>query len=168
MKMKLFFSAICLIVLVSCNNSADDKETKEDTMTMNHSEMDHSAATSGDVPPVPVVPEGAKVVFSNLKDNAIISSPFTLEMGVQGMHIDSAGLVKQASGHHHLIIDGPDSLATGIIVPKDSVNIHFGNAQTEYELKLLPGKHKLTLQLEDGLHRSYGSKLSASIMVNVK
>lgn len=168
MKMKLFFSAICIVVLASCNNSADDKEAKEDTMAMDHSTMDHSATATGDVPPVPVVPEGAKVVFSNLKDNATISSPFTLQMGVEAMDIDSAGLIRQASGHHHLIIDGPDSLATGSIVPKDSVNIHFGNAQTEYELKLTPGKHKLTLQLADGLHRSYGSKLAASIMVTVK
>lgn len=165
--MKLFFSAICFVVLFSCNNSGNDKETKEDTMTMDHTTMDHSA-TTGEVPPIPAIPEGAKVIFSNLKNNATISSPFTLEMGVEGMHIDSAGLVRQASGHHHLMIDGPDSLATGTIVPKDSVNIHFGNAQTEYELKLTPGKHKLTLQLADGLHRSYGSKLAASIMVNVK
>lgn len=165
--MKLFFSAICFVVLASCNNSGDDKDTKKDTMVMDHSNMDHSA-TTGEVPPIPVIPEGAKVLFANLKDNATISSPFTLEMGVEAMHIDSAGLVRPASGHHHLIIDGPDSLATGTIVPKDSVNIHFGNAQTEYELKLTPGKHKLTLQLADGLHRSYGGKLSASLTVNVK
>lgn len=165
--MKLFFSAICFVVLASCNNAADKNETKEDTMTMDHSGMDH-LSTTGEVPPIPAIPEGAKVLFSNLKDNAIISSPFTLQMGVEAMHIDSAGLVRPSSGHHHLIIDGPDSLATGIIVPKDSVNIHFGNAQIEYELKLTPGKHKLTLQLADGLHRSYGSKLAASVTVHVK
>ena len=168
MKIKLFFPAICFIVLASCNNSADDKETKEDTVAMDHSTMDHSTTTTGNVPPIPAIPEGAKVVFGNLKNNATISSPFTLQMGVEAMEIDTAGLIRPASGHHHLIIDGPDSLAIGTIVPKDSVNIHFGNAQTEYELKLTPGKHKLTLQLADGLHRSYGSKLAASIMVNVK
>ncbi|MEO5947521.1 MAG: DUF4399 domain-containing protein [Chitinophagaceae bacterium] len=166
--MKLFFSAICFVLLASCNNSADDKETKKDSMTINHSTMDHSPNTTGDVPTVPAIPQGAKVVFGNLKNNATISSPFTLQMGVEEMDLDSAGLVRQASGHHHLIIDGPDSLASGTIVPKDSVNIHFGNAQTEYELKLTPGKHKLTLQFADGLHRSYGSKLAASVMVNVK
>ncbi len=169
MKMKLIFSSICFVVIASCNNSSEDKGKKEDSMAMDksHEAMNHSQP-SGEVPSIPEIPEGAKVFFKNLKDNATISSPFTLQMGTDVMSIDSAGLVRPASGHHHLIIDGADSLAMGSIVPKDSVNIHFGNAQTEYELKLNPGKHKLTLQLADGLHRSYGGKLSASIIVTVK
>lgn len=162
--MKLLFSAICFLLIAGCNNSSEEKEQKGDTTT---TDMNH-APVSGEVPSIPEIPEGAKVVFSNLKNNATISSPFKLQMGVEGMSIDSTGPVKAGSGHHHLIIDGADSLAMGTIVPKDSVNIHFGNAQKEYELHLSPGKHKLTLQLADGLHRSYGSSLSATIMVNVK
>lgn len=162
--MKIFLSAICFVVMVSCNNSSEEKEQKGDTTAM---DMNH-APVSGELPSIPEIPDEAKVVFSNLKNNATISSPFMLQMGVEGMSIDSAGPVKAASGHHHLIIDGADSLAMGTIVPKDSVNIHFGNAQKEYELYLSPGKHKLTLQLADGLHRSYGSRLSTTIMVNVK
>lgn len=167
--MKLFFSAIFFLTIASCNNSSEDKEKKEDSMSMDksHEAMNHSQP-SGEVPSIPEIPDGAKVFFKNLKDNATISSPFILQMGADVMSIDSAGPVKPASGHHHLIIDGADSLIMGSIVPKDSVNIHFGNAQTEYELNLTPGKHKLTLQLADGLHRSYGGKLSATIMVNVK
>ncbi len=167
MKMKLFISAICFLMIASCNNAADDKEKKDDSTTMNHEGMDHGPV-SGGVPLIPEIPEGAKVVFSNLKDNATISSPFTLQMGVEVMKIDTAGPVIPGSGHHHLIIDGPDSLSMGSIVPKDSVNIHFGNAQTEYVLNLSPGKHKLTLQLADGLHRSYGGRLSTTVLVTVK
>ncbi len=169
MKMKLFIAAIFIGTLVSCNNAADDKGNETDTtkMEMDHDGMDHSPTTGG-VPAIPEIPEGAKVVFANLKDNATISSPFELQMGVEGMRIDTAGPVVAGSGHHHLIIDGADYLEKGSIVPKDSTNIHFGKGQTEYELILSPGKHKLTLQLADGLHRSYGEQLSASIMVNVK
>jgi hypothetical protein len=50
----------------------------------------------------------------------------------------------------------------------DSVHIHFGRGQTEKELSLPAGKHKLTLQFADGLHRSYGSKLASTITVTVK
>jgi hypothetical protein len=56
----------------------------------------------------------------------------------------------------------------GTVIPKDSTHLHFGKAQTETSLTLSPGKHKLTLQLADGLHRSYGSQLATSITVTVK
>jgi hypothetical protein len=82
--------------------------------------------------------------------------------------VDTANLVVAGSGHHHLFINAEDSLATGETIPKDSAHVHFGKGQTEYELSLPPGKYKLTLQLADGLHRSYGSKLAAHITVNVK
>jgi hypothetical protein len=82
--------------------------------------------------------------------------------------VDTAGPVVTGSGHHHLFIDAEDSLAAGTVVPADSIHIHFGKGQTEYALTLLPGKHKLTLQMADGLHRSYGGKLAATITVNVK
>ena len=163
---KLFFSAICFSLLTACNNSSGDKEKKEDTAM---TKMDHDMGPStGNVPTLPEVPEGAKVSFKNLKDEANISSPFKLEMGADVIRIDTAGPVVAGSGHHHLFIDAEDSLAAGEIVPKDASHVHFGKGQTEYELVLSPGKHKLTLQMADGLHRSYGSRLAATITVNVK
>lgn len=165
----LFYLAICFVMLASCNNAAKDKEKKEDTTAKGtiHDAMDHSTM-SGTVPEIPAIPEGAKVVFSNLKNNATITSPFKLQMGTEVIKIDTAGPVVAGSGHHHLFIDAEDSLAAGTIVPKDSTHIHFGKGQTEYELTLSPGKHKLTLQMADGLHRSYGGKLATTITVNVK
>jgi hypothetical protein len=66
------------------------------------------------------------------------------------------------------MINAGDSMTAGIMIPTDEQHIHFGRGQTEYELSLPPGRHKLTLQFADGLHRSYGQKLSATIMVTVK
>ncbi|MCL6524460.1 MAG: DUF4399 domain-containing protein [Thermoflavifilum sp.] len=119
-------------------------------------------------PALPAVPAGAKVFFKNLKDGEVVHSPFTVEMGVEGMQVDSAGPVKPGSGHHHLLIDDGDSIATGEVIPKDSTHLHFGNAQTQVVLNLPPGKHKLTLQFADGMHRSYGSQMATSITVQVK
>lgn len=170
MNYKLFLPAICLAALIACNNSSDNKEKKEDSAMnkMNNDTMHHMAEPGANVPDLPQIPEGAKVVFKNLKNDATISSPFKLEMGTEVIKVDTAGPVVAGSGHHHLFIDAEDSLAAGTIVPKDSTHIHFGKGQTEYMLTLAPGKHKLTLQFADGLHRSYGSKLAASITVNVK
>lgn len=165
--MKYNLLLLSVLFATACNNSDDSKAKKDDTASMQHDTMHHAPAT-GAVPELPAVPEGSKVFFKNLKDNATVSSPFTVEMGTEVMRVDTANLVVAGSGHHHLFINAEDSLATGETVPKDSAHVHFGKGQTSYELSLPPGKYKLTLQLADGLHRSYGSKLAAHITVTVK
>ena len=165
MKLNHFLQALAIVVLASCNNSSKKEETPKDTSTtVTHDGMNMPAT----MPDLPAVPEGAKVYFKNLKNGATISSPFKLEMGCDVIKIDTAGPVVAGTGHHHLFIDAEDSLAAGTIVPKDSTHVHFGKGQTEYELKLNPGPHKLTLQMADGLHRSYGGKLATTINVVVK
>lgn len=167
--MKNYLLALLFAALAACNSAGDKKDSTDTSTTQTgHEGMDHKMPETGGLPELPAVPEGAKVFFKNIRDNATITSPFKMEMGTEIMRVDTAGPVVAGSGHHHLIIDGADSLAAGSIVPADSLNIHFGRGQTEYELKLTPGKHKLTLQMADGLHRSYGSKLSATISVTVK
>ena len=161
---------IPVAILVACNNSSKDSNNTSDTSNknMSHESMDHKMDSNIPVPVLPAIPEGAKVFFKNLKNGAIISSPFKVEMGVEVIRVDTAGPVVVGSGHHHLFVDAQDSLPAGTIVPKDSTHIHFGKGQTEYEVKLSPGKHKLTLQLADGLHRSYGGRLATTVNVIVK
>lgn len=165
MKLKFFLPVIGMAILAACNNSSDKKNNNEDT-AKDHGHQMPPPGTA--VPELPAVPEGAKVMFKNLKQADAVTSPFQIEMGVEGIRIDTAGPVVAGSGHHHIIIDGPDSLASGKIIPMDSTHRHFGRGQTEAELTLPPGKHRLTLQFADGLHRSYGSKLSAAITITVK
>ncbi len=52
-------------------------------------------------------------------------------------------------------------------MPTDSTHIHFGKGQTNTDLELNPGMHTLTLQFADGLHQSYGEKMSATIEIEV-
>jgi Domain of unknown function (DUF4399) len=169
MNRKFFLPVVGVLILVACNNSADESSKKMDTAaTQSHDSMAHMTDMSKPVPALPAIPVGAKVVFKNLKNGATVSSPFKVEMGTEVIKVDTAGPVIEGVGHHHLLIDAEDSLTAGTMVPKDSTHLHFGKAQTETEVKLAPGKHKLTLQFADGLHRSYGGKLSAVITVNVK
>ena len=114
-----------------------------------------------------VAPEGSSVFFVNLIDGEIVTSPFKVEMGVEGIIIHPAGELIDGTGHHHILInDG--SIPTGTSVPADETHIHFGGGQTETELTLEPGVYTLTLQFADGLHRSYGEGLSASIEIEVE
>lgn len=170
MKLKYFLPVICMTILAACNNSSDkDKEKKEGDSTDNKM-SDHQMPEPGaSLPALPAIPEGSKVMFKNLKQGDVVSSPLKIEMGVDVIKIDTAGPVVAGSGHHHIIVDGPDSLAAGTTVPPaDATHFHFGKGQTEAELNLAPGRHRLTLQFADGLHRSYGGKLSAAITVTVK
>lgn len=163
-----FIPAVLFIGLVACNDAATDKKAETgDTTAAAHDAGHHMPDSSQMITPVPAIPDGAKVYFKNLKDGQTVTSPFKVEMGADNIAVDTIGAIKQASGHHHILI-GIDSIPAGTVVPKDSTHIHFGNAQKEAELSLAPGKHKISLQFADGIHRSYGSKLSATITVNVK
>ncbi len=162
---KVFISILATSLLFACNSSSDEKAGDgKDTMTHDM----HAAPTTFEMPPMPDVPADARVFFVNLKDGQTVSSPLKIEMGVERLSVDTAnGKLKPASGHHHILID-MDSIARETVILKDSVHIHFGNAQTTAEIKLTPGKHKLTLQFADALHRSYGNRLTHTVTVNVK
>jgi hypothetical protein len=169
MNRKLFLPIIALFVIGACNNNTEEKKA-EDTVaavTTGTHDMNH-APVSGAVPELPAVPEGAKVFFKGLQDNATVSSPLKVEMGTDLIRVDTAGPVISGVGHHHLLIDAGDSMAAGTIIPMDSAHMHFGKGQVQTEVKLKPGKHRLTLQFADGLHRSYGGKMATSITVTVK
>ena len=161
-----FLPAALLVGMVACNN-ADTKTSTGDTAkaaTTDTMAMAHKDSGSA----LPAVPAGAKVYFKNLKDGETVKSPVKIEMGVDGMTLDTAGLVVAGTGHHHLLIDAGDSIPAGEVVKKDSTHLHFGKAQSTAEVPLTPGKHELTLQFADGIHRSYGSQMAATIHVTVK
>jgi hypothetical protein len=113
------------------------------------------------------VPEGARSFFVSPADKAEVTSPLTVEMGVEGMQVQPAGEVKAGTGHHHIIIDG-QSIGAGTPVPADDRHIHYGQGQTSTTLELAPGEHTLTLQFANGVHLSYGPQMSSTITVTVK
>ena len=111
--------------------------------------------------------EGAKVMFVEPADGAKVKSPVKVKMGVEGMEVKPAGELVEGAGHHHILVDA-ELVAFGTAVPADETHIHFGKGQTETELELAPGEHKLSLQFADGVHRSYGEQMSATITVTVE
>jgi hypothetical protein len=109
----------------------------------------------------------AKLSFVDIADGAVVASPVKLKFAVTGMEVKPAGDMTVGTGHHHLFINA-DSLKEGESVPFDDTHLHFGKGQTETELKLAPGKYKLTLQFANGAHQSYGPQASKSISITVK
>ena len=174
MKKILSIPAILLMGLVSCNSGSNESTSVTDSTSIHtdstsmNTDTSHSAMNMTTVDLLPVIPVHAKVFFKNLKNGQSVSSPVKVEMGATKISIDSANKIRPASGHFHLLIDAGDSTETGVVVPKDSTHLHFGNAQKETTVTLTPGKHRLALQFADGIHRSYGNKLASAITVNVK
>ncbi len=166
-----FLPAAMLLALTACNNADKPASSGDSAATagahdtaMNMKPVDSAAKATA----LPEIPAGAKVYFKNLKDGEKVKSPFKVEMGIDGLKLDTAGAIVAGSGHHHLLIDAGDSIPAGLAVPKDATHLHFGKAQSSTEVTLPAGKHVLTLQFADGIHRSYGSKLASTITVTVE
>jgi hypothetical protein len=167
MKKFSFLPLAFVIGFAACGGGSSSTSTDTASATTADTSM-KKADTVAAVPALPDVPAGAKVFFKNLKNGQTVKSPVKIEFGVEGIALDTAGAIKAGSGHHHLLIDAGDSIAAGTVVPKDSTHLHYGKAQTGAEITLMPGEHTLTLQYADGIHRSYGAKLAATIKVKVK
>lgn len=158
-----------IVALVACNSGTQESNAADTShAAMGHDSMQHAMPAADAAMAMEAIPAGAKVFFVNLKDGQTVPATVKVEMGAEGIAVDSAGTLRPASGHHHLLIDAGDSIPAGTVVIKDSAHLHFGNAQKETTITLTPGKHRLTLQFADGIHRSYGSALTSSITVEVK
>lgn len=116
-----------------------------------------------------VADKSSAVFFKSPKNNAVVSNPVKIKMGLKGMKVCEAN--KETSdkkcGHHHIIVDGK-FLPAGEVIPKNETHMHFGQKQTEAELTLTPGKHTITLQFADYAHISMGEQFSSTITIEVK
>ena len=157
--------------LASCGNSGNKAES-DHSEEHAHDHSDHSGHDHGGDAQEGVVmqeiADGQKVFFANLEDGQSVTSPFTVEFGVEGMNVEPAGEIKENSGHHHLLI-GHGFIPSGEVIPAgDSTKLHFGKGQTSTEVNLEPGDYQLTMQFANGAHMSYGEKMSTSINIAVE
>ncbi len=79
-------------------------------------------------------PDNAKVFFISPKDGATVSSPVTVQFGLEGMGVAPAGVEREATGHHHLLIDTDTLPPAGQPIPADDHHVHFGGGQTQTSL----------------------------------
>jgi hypothetical protein len=85
------------------------------------------------------------------------------------MGVAPAGVAKEHTGHHHLLVDVKDLPAAGQPIPSDAQHRHFGGGQTETTLQLKPGVHTLQLELGDANHVPFVPAVtSKKITIHVK
>ncbi|MEW6994741.1 DUF4399 domain-containing protein [Colwelliaceae bacterium MEBiC 14330] len=97
-----------------------------------------------------MAPATANVYIISPKDGETVESTFTVKFGLKGMGVAPAGVERQNTGHHHLLID-KDTLPA-FNKPMGGDVIHFGGGQTETTLTLPKGQHTLQLMLGDHHH----------------
>ena len=112
-----------------------------------------------------------RIFFIEPKNNATVKSPVHLKFGIENYQIAAvpAGDVKKPRpgvGHYHVGVE-QDCLKPGATIVKGTPQwVHLGKGDTEMDMQLTPGKHKLSLQLGDDLHNTVPG-LCSTITVNV-
>jgi Domain of unknown function (DUF4399) len=107
-------------------------------------------AVASDLPRSPA-PRDVELYLISPNDGETLTSPFTVRFGLRGMGIAPAGVAMENTGHHHLLID-TDAPPFNLPIPADGQHVHFGKGQTEAQVTLAPGPHRLQLLLADHLH----------------
>ena len=110
----------------------------------------------------------ARVYFINLEDGDEVESPFLIQFGLSEMGIAPAGIDRENTGHHHLLINVKD-LDFSKPIPASKNHIHFGGGQTESLVELPPGDYSLQLVLGDMTHTPHTPPIvSEQINITVK
>jgi|TARA_B100001250_G_scaffold354125_1_gene327829 hypothetical protein len=93
-----------------------------------------------------------EVYFIEPKSGDIVSSTFTVKFGLSNFGVAPAGYDIPKTGHHHLLVNAglPEDLS--LPIKADQNHIHFGLGQTETEITLEKGAHRLRLLLGNYLH----------------
>jgi hypothetical protein len=107
-------------------------------------------------------PAGAKVYFIEPRNGAEVKGPVKVLFGLSGMGVAPAGMQKDNTGHHHLLIDNPKVEAGPL--PQTEQVVHFGGGQTETTLNLKPGKHTLQLVLGDWKHAPHNPPVQSDVI----
>ncbi|MEP3275146.1 MAG: DUF4399 domain-containing protein [Stappiaceae bacterium] len=125
------------------------------------------AAFAGETPSLP----GTTQYFVNLEDGAKVTGPVKVIFGLSGMGVAPAGVEKEGTGHHHILLDrapfgegedGKDEYDANILA--DEHNIHYGKGQTETVLDLPPGEHTLQLVLGDQNHIPHNPPVHSEVI----
>lgn len=97
-------------------------------------------------------PTDATAYIISPQDGETVPETFTVKFGLSGMGVAPAGVEKENTGHHHLLVDLTQFPDLSASLPANENIRHFGGGQTETQITLTPGEHTLQLLLGNYLH----------------
>jgi hypothetical protein len=140
------------ILLQGCSDSREEEEP----ITQNEANTDEREGATETISTERTnTPADAKVSILSPEDGASVTSPVTVEFGLEGMEVAKAGTGEENTGHHHLLVDLDQLPPMDAPLPSTDQIIHFGGGQTEVDLELEPGEHTLQLLFMDAGHMSF-------------
>lgn len=156
-------------IIISSETTSASTETTADSNNET-TETTTAAATVAETPDnassveLSDAPEDAFLyIVSPQNGDTIPGGKFWVSFGLRNMGVAPAGINKQYTGHHHLLIDtGLPALNQPI--PNDDNHIHFGRGQTEYFVELSPGNHTLQLLLGDHDHVPHNPPVMSNVI----
>ena len=111
----------------------------------------------------------AEVFIISPLNKEIVSSPVEIIFGITNMTVAPAGIKKELSGHHHLVIDTDVLPNLSRPIPSNEKYLHFGNGQTRTLIDLKSGTHTLQLIFGDYVHIPHDKPLiSKKITITVE
>lgn len=114
-----------------------------------------------------ISPEAATYIISPT-DGQTVSSPFLVQFGASGIGVAPAGVEKEGTGHHHLLIN-TEYTTMDDAIPADDNHRHFGGGQTEAVIDLPPGEYTLQLLMADHNHIPHNPPvMSSKITITVE
>ncbi|NJN29704.1 MAG: DUF4399 domain-containing protein [Synechococcales cyanobacterium RM1_1_8] len=114
-------------------------------------------------------PETAQAYIISPADGDTVPPDFTVKFGLVGMGIAPAGVDKDNTGHHHLLIDLAELPPLTEPLPATEQIKHFGGGQTETQISLAPGEHSLQLVLGNYTHVPHDNPVvSEPLTITVK
>ena len=97
-------------------------------------------------------PDEAEIYIITPQDGDTVPETFTIRFGLSGMGVAPAGVNKDNTGHHHLLVDLREYPNFDQSLPASDSIRHFGGGQTETQITLPPGEHTLQLLLGNYVH----------------
>ena len=108
----------------------------------------------------PTTPEKYVYIISPA-DGEVLQSPVLVKFGLRGMGVAPAGVERENTGHHHLLINVDELPALDKTIPADDHHKHFGGGQTETLVELSPGTHTLQLLFANFAHVPHNPAISS-------
>ncbi|MDQ2103352.1 DUF4399 domain-containing protein [Azospirillum isscasi] len=96
-------------------------------------------------------PKDAYLYIGWPNDGEVVKGRFKVWFGLRNFGVAPAGVRKDNTGHHHLLVDA-ELPPMDEPIPNNRNSIHFGKGQTETYLELPPGRHTLQLLMGDAEH----------------
>ncbi len=130
-------------------------------------EVQEEAEPAGETATAAETESDASVRFIEPTNDATVTNPVHVTIGVDGLTVEPSGEIHEGAGHLHILVD-TGFIEPGTVIPSDDAHLHLGDGSLERELTLTPGEHVLRLQFADGAHTALdGEQYHAEITVTV-